>query len=102
RADRFGDPLPAGALARLGTSRHRAAGAHVAVTPDGKTVVTVGDDLVVRSFDAATGDTRETRTLDGPPTYHTALSADGRYLAGESYPAPRAAELQVWDLGAGK
>src|SRR5262245_18587624 len=102
RTDRFGDPLPAGALARLGTARHRAAGAHVAVTPDGKTVVTAGNDLVVRTFDAATGNTRETRTLDGPPTSHTALSADGRYLVGASYPAPEQVELRVWDLTTGK
>ncbi|OWK42935.1 sigma-70 family RNA polymerase sigma factor [Fimbriiglobus ruber] len=102
RTDRFGDPLPAGALLRLGTSRHRAAGAHVAVTPDGKSVVTAGDDLVLRVFDTTTGEIRETRRLDGPPTYHTALSADGRYLVGASYPAPERVELRVWDLTTGK
>ena len=103
RADAFGDPLPAGAVARLGTTRHRAPGAHVAVTPDGKSVVTVGDDLVVRVFDAVTGNTREVRTLDGPPAYQTALSADGRYLAGTVYPVPnKKAELWVWDLVTGK
>ncbi|AWM38390.1 ECF RNA polymerase sigma factor SigE [Gemmata obscuriglobus] len=103
RADAFGDPLPAGAMVRLGTTQHRAPGAHVAVTPDGKTVVTVGNDLVVRTFDPVTGDTREVRTLDGPPAYQTALSADGRYLAGMVYPGRNdKAELWVWDLATGK
>src|SRR5262249_38635908 len=45
RLDSFGDPLPPGALVRLGTVRHRAANAHVVVTPDGRSVVTAGDDL---------------------------------------------------------
>jgi RNA polymerase sigma factor (sigma-70 family) len=100
--DDFGDPLPPGAVARLGTARHRAANAHVAVTPDGKTVVTAGDDLVVRTFDAATGDTKEVRRLDGPVTRHTALSADGRYLAGVTYPKPETIELCVWDTMTGE
>jgi RNA polymerase sigma factor (sigma-70 family) len=102
RADWFGDPLPDGAIQRLGTARHRAANAHVAVTADGKAVVTAGDDLVVRIFDAATGDTKSVRTLDGPPTYHSVLSADGRHLAGVAYAAPEAAEIRVWDVLAGK
>ena len=83
-----------GQAARLPPPRRRDA--------DSKTVVTAGEDLVVRTFDTVTGDARETRTLDGPPAYHTVLSADGRYLAGVTYPAPEAAELRVWDLTTGK
>ncbi|MDY3555676.1 sigma factor-like helix-turn-helix DNA-binding protein [Gemmata sp. JC717] len=102
RIDRFGDPLPAGALARFGTGRHRAPGAHVAVTPDGKTVVNASDDLIVRTYDAITGAVRDVRSLGGPPTYHTTLSTDGRYLAGVAFPAPSNAEIRVWELATGK
>ncbi|AWM36288.1 ECF RNA polymerase sigma factor SigE [Gemmata obscuriglobus] len=102
RIDRFGDPLPAGALARFGTGRHRAPGAHVAVTPDGKTVVTAGDDLIVRTYDAVTGAARDVRALDGPLTHETALAADGRYLAGAAFSASRKAEIRVWELATGK
>jgi WD40 repeat protein len=56
RLDAQGDPLPAGAVSRLGTTRLRAGGRLVdlAFTPDGKTLVSGGTDGV-RTWDAATG-----------------------------------------------
>src|SRR5688572_26488265 len=45
RADQYGDPLPVGAVARLGSVRLRHAGLQdFALLPDGKTAVTVGQD----------------------------------------------------------
>jgi RNA polymerase sigma factor (sigma-70 family) len=99
--DHFGDPLPAGAICRLGTARHRAAGADLAVSPDGKTVVTVGSGLAVRTFDAKTGDTLSTKMIDAPSADRAVLSADGRYIAAGVYPKPRACELRVWDTTTG-
>jgi RNA polymerase sigma factor (sigma-70 family) len=96
RKDRYGDALPAGALARLGTLRHRAANSAVAVTPDGKTVVTAGNDLVIRAFDAATGDTRATIPITAPPTSSTALAPDARYLAGVACEPAGTSWLGVW------
>src|SRR4051812_7190334 len=58
--DLYGDPLPAGAVARLGSVRLRHAGLRdFTLLPDGKTAVTVGDDQTVRWWDLDTG--RQTR-----------------------------------------
>src|SRR3954462_15326029 len=62
--DRNGDPLPAGALARLGTLRWRHAEPIVfaAFVQDGKAVLTGGQDQVFRLWDRATG--KEIRLFD--------------------------------------
>jgi WD40 repeat protein/beta-lactamase regulating signal transducer with metallopeptidase domain len=56
-ADLHGDPLPAGALARLGTTRlrHGAPITFVAFGPEGKTLITAGQDNTARLWDLATG-----------------------------------------------
>jgi WD40 repeat protein len=82
RADAYGDPLPPGALLRLGTVRWRACARFLAFTPDGKTLVTgeMNADRVIRFWDAATG--RETGMLR-PPSHVTAfaLAPDGKSAA---------------------
>src|SRR5262249_42423350 len=58
RTDSLGDPLPPGALGRVGTVRLRHAGAGdvvLAFTPDGRTLVSVGPDGVCRRWSAADG-----------------------------------------------
>jgi WD40 repeat protein/beta-lactamase regulating signal transducer with metallopeptidase domain len=65
-ADLYGDPLPAGALARLGTTRLRHGGdvTFVAFGRDGKTLLTAGQDNTLRVWDLASG--REIRRFARP------------------------------------
>src|SRR5690348_1703686 len=55
--DALGDPLPAGALARLGTPRFKHRGLVVALTlsADGKLLATGDQDCVIRLWDVASG-----------------------------------------------
>src|SRR5947209_15108060 len=55
--DKVGDPLPAGAIQRLGTARFRH-GSRIqclAYSPDGKTLAAGGGDDVIRMWDAQSG-----------------------------------------------
>ncbi len=107
RTDRYGDPLPPGALARMGTVRlrHRGEVWSVVFSADGKTVIAGGplhgpprDDGAIRFWDARTG--KLVRRLDGQPygSGRLALSPDGKLLASES----GATLIWIWDLTTGK
>src|SRR5439155_7545263 len=112
-ADRFGDPLPPGAIARLGTVRwrHGDGATFVAFLPGGKVLLTVGRDETVREWDVATGKELRRfsladesagltagRTRVGPIFWGVALSADGKMLA---VPAPSSG-VRLFDVAAGK
>ena len=73
--DRAGDPLPPGAVARLGTTRFRHGSSirQVAYTPDGKILATLGDDGVIRLWDAAAG--VEIRHIGEAPAPTTGMAA---------------------------
>jgi WD40 repeat protein len=81
--DLAGDPLPPGAVARLGTTRFlpRPYLEQVFFTPDGKTLLGRGGDNVLQMWDAATG--KPTGELSDPDlvNFAAAQSPDGTRLA---------------------
>jgi RNA polymerase sigma factor (sigma-70 family) len=101
RLDRFDDPLPPGALARLGTTRFRIRGAVacLAFSPDSKLLAggsRNGDALVL--WDAATG--KELRRFEGHQgwVWGVAFSPDGKTLASSSDDG----SVRLWEVATGK
>ena len=98
RWDRYGDPLPPGAVARMGTRRlrHGDAVSFAAYLPDGKALVTAGRDRLVRLWDL-TGD-EDSKCLRGFGALVTVLAfaPDGRKLAAGS---TSDAIVRIWDIG---
>jgi RNA polymerase sigma factor (sigma-70 family) len=97
--DLYGDPLPDGAVLRLGTAPRRAVGAQLAVTPDGKSVIGVRAGKSITVWDAATGERRQSRALPGESWNTYRLSGDGRWLVKD---ALGEGKLDVWDVATGE
>jgi len=100
RVDRFGDPLPAGAVLRLGTTRLRhPAIFSIAFTPDGK-LVSFGRDYAVRVWDPAFGRLLRERAFEKDPLHRNewggCLSPDARRLA-----VQRLDRIKVFDVDSG-
>jgi RNA polymerase sigma factor (sigma-70 family) len=107
RVDLFGDPLPEGAVARIGTTRFRHGGYiySLAITADGNRVLSYGSDSI-HVWDAATG--RELRRLaaeTGTQFLSVGFSADGKLAAttqGGAGGPLRPGPVTLWDLRSGK
>jgi RNA polymerase sigma factor (sigma-70 family) len=101
RTDAYGDPLPSGALARLGTMRfnHGFGLNALYFTPDGKTIVSEGQSFV-RLWDAATGkELRQTATAEPSFDDQTVLTAEGTALLSLEQDGFDHDTVRVWDLG---
>jgi RNA polymerase sigma factor (sigma-70 family) len=86
RVDADGDPLPAGAILRLGSARFRGSASLAAYSPDGRVLTTVGVGGV-RTWDAATGRPLTERyhaDLQSP----CVISEDGKLAATQTYGRP--------------
>jgi hypothetical protein len=104
KKDYYGDPLPPGVLARMGTVQLRHIDADVRFSVDGKKLISAGGDGVIGYWDVASGklvdqklldkvDRSVARLLSGAQT----LSADGKAVVTERYNA-----IQVFDVRTGK
>ncbi len=100
RTDRYGDLLPEGAVARLGTVRFRPGYAlqGAALSRDGKTGVTVGGDGSIRVWEMATGKEIQRLMVDRGYPVAVAYSPDGRTVA----TIHQFGGIQFWDPATGK
>ncbi|MBI3411083.1 MAG: WD40 repeat domain-containing protein [Planctomycetes bacterium] len=98
RVDLYGDPLPEGAVLRLGTVRLRHPGVlAIAFSADGRKLISFGGDRVIRTWDPVTGRQMEDKPL--PEVYDTpvaALSPDGNWLAFRDTSNKKG--LYLWDV----
>ncbi len=104
RVDRFGDPLPEGALLRIGTIRYRAGAGinHAALSPDGKLLATACESGIT-FFDLATGKPRHLRESHVANGFNSlgcllAFSPDGKKLINVT----DGGNLRFWDVATGK
>jgi RNA polymerase sigma factor (sigma-70 family) len=106
--DRLGDPLPDGAVVRIGTSRLRQAADHIAFLADGRSFVAGGgvDRLSptrgqsIRVWDKATG--KELRRLEGYPDGVGFLAFSPKTQLVAFRGGDPADVVRLWDAAAGK
>jgi len=99
RTDSYGDPLPAGALFRLGTTRFRHSGTSLTFLSDDKILVSGGrGKSAIRFWDVDTGKRLRQLELDAKGINSFAISPDGKFLAA----AGSSGALHLWDIAAGQ
>jgi hypothetical protein len=112
KRDLYGDPLPDGAIARMGALRLRGGFGALAFSPDGQTVLAT-DHLSIRRWSIADGKPQPRTPLQfepkgRPPLLNSCtLTRDGKTLAGLASAPERSGVLSprglcVWDTTAGE
>jgi len=100
--DLYGDPLPPGAIARMGTIRfHQGDQVQcLAYSPNGK-LIAAGNFGLTREvvlWDAATGRKHATIAWEGSPARSVAFSPDGKNLAAGDMDGL----IRIWDVNSGR
>ena len=82
RVDRFGDPLPIGAVSRCGTLRYRPStdGSFAVDTSSDRRLIATGESGAIRFWERATGKEVGKVDIGGVSTIRVAFSPDGRRL----------------------
>jgi WD40 repeat protein len=108
KTDLHGDPLPPGAIARLGTVRWRPRHggiSQMAFVPGGPYLATAGG-LALSVWDADTGRLVRTISTDGTPLGEGfdcfALTPDGKRILSADQPGGLEARMTLWDFSTGK
>jgi len=101
RVDFYGDPLPDGAVARMGTTRlwHEFGITAFALSPDGKTLAAAGaTDKTIHFWDANTGQAlSQTEAKHHDDILSLAYSPDNKTVAS----AGKDRSVRVWDVASG-
>jgi WD40 repeat protein len=101
KVDLYGDPLPEGAVLRLGTLEHRRLPSLVGFAPDGKSIVALAWGKYLTVFDARTGRRTRSATLAADPCDQFALFPDaGRALLirSDRQDGRERTRWKIWDL----
>ncbi len=81
KLDRHGDPLPPGAVMRLGTTRFRTTATAFVLTPDGRTLYTAAGGRTVGTWEAKSGRQGPEVHLKGPADERSWFAPDAKVLA---------------------
>ncbi len=100
RSNADNDPLPQGAVCRLGTTRwrHKSDVALARFSPNGKVLATAGESTTIRLWDVATGEQLHELTDAGRHTaYGIVFSPDGAKMAS----VDECGMVRLWDMATG-